>query len=256
MSYIKQTLPADYGFTPTQELVTQDEFHKQAKQRGWYGGELDKYREEFLKRINEFHIYGISLQINSMDAWADADRKIVEGQHLKAGIEERVNPVVSERHQAHKDATTLRKSLIDPIEIGSQALLKEMKKFKQKFEAEQEEEKKRIEGEAKRRQEDACLKQAEEMEKSGAPQEVIDAVLDLADDPAREVHYATPILRSKTSFTPAWKVEVVDESEVPEEYIIRTVNVAAIKKIVNSKKGNIRIPGIKIVEVEATKRHK
>ena len=245
MSYIKQLLPEDYGFSPagsTAVMVPQDD--------------LEVVKDEFLRRIQEYNSTCVSLSIDSIETWAGADALIVEGQHLKKGIEEEINPVVSDRHKAHKEATAFRKSLIDPIELGSQALLKEMKAFKQKFEAEQEEERKRIEGEAKKLQEEECLQQADEMEKAGAPKEAIDAVLDLADDPAREVHHATPILRSKTSFKPAWEVEVVDEFEVPDEYIIRTVNIQAIKKLVNDKKGNIKIRGIKITEVESTRRNK
>jgi len=184
-----------------------------------------------------------------------ADKKITEAEHIKKVIREKLDPIVSDRHKAHKEATKFRSAMIDPIENSSQVLMEKMKVFQKVQDEKIAEEKKKLEEEAKERQEQECLKQAEEMEKAGAPKEAVDAVLDLADDPAPEVHIATPILRSKTSFTASWDIEVINEDEVPEQYIIRNVNIKAIKQIVKDKKGNIKIPGIKIIETTSTRRN-
>lgn len=210
---------------------------------------------EFLTRVNLYGQFAKDHLINSVESYSLADRKITEGEHIKKAIKEILDPIVSERHKSHKDSTKFRSGMLEPVESFSQLLMEKMKVFQKAQDEKIAEEKKRLEEQAKERQEAECLKQAEEMEQAGAPKEAIDAVLDLAEDPAPEVHIATPILRSKTSFTPSWDIEVLNEDEVPDEYIIRTVNVKAIKQIVKDKKGNIGIPGIRIFETTSTRRN-
>jgi len=144
---------------------------------------------------------------------------------------------------------------MDPIEGSSQKLLRDMRIFQTQEAERNAAAQKLLEDVAKKKQEQECLDQAEEMEKAGMPKEAIDGVLDLAELPGPEIHLATPILRSKTSFTPSWEVEVIDEFLVPEDYIIRTVNLKAIKQIVKDKSGAIEIPGIKITETTSTRRN-
>lgn len=210
---------------------------------------------EFLTRVNLYEMFAKNHIINSIEAYSTADRTITEGEHLKKAIKAKLDPIVSERHKSHKEATKFRSKFLDPIEGSSKGLMAKMTVFQKVQDEKIAEEKKRLEDEAKERQEQECLKQAEEMEKAGADKAAIDAVLELAEDPAPEVHIATPILRSKTSFAPSWDVEVINEDEVPDQYIIRTVNIKAIKQIVKDKKGNIKIPGIRVVEITSTRRN-
>lgn len=214
--------------------------------------DLEVANWDFLERVTAYHNKAQSMIIDSLDAWAVADRMVSEGQRIKAGIKEKVDPVVKEKHQEHKDAVKFRNSLVDPIETGSKTLCKKMQTFKSIHDRQQAEEKEKREAELKAEQEKACLKQAEEMEKAGQPKEAIEAVIELGKE---EVHVPTQVLRSKTSFDIDWDIEVVDEFAVPEDYIIRTINTQAIKQIVKKKKGNIKIPGIKIFEVEKTRRN-
>ena len=76
------------------------------------------------------------------------------------------------------------------------------------------------------------------------------------EDLQHEIYVPEPDIRSKTKFDQGWDVEIVDELAVPEDYIIRTVNIKAIKEIVKQKKGNIKIPGIKIIPVTKTRKYK
>jgi len=217
---------------------------------------IEAVKREFFKRIHLYKGFSENMVIDSDDSYREADEKIVEGQYLKQGIKEKLDPIVKERNTAHKRATAFRASLVDPIEDGSKRLVVKMQIYKQNQRQRAAEEKKRLEEEAKKRQEDECLAQAAEMEANGADPKAIDGVLDFAEDLQSEIYVPTTVLRSKTSFTLDWKIEVVDEFLVPEEFIIRTVNEKAIKKIVQDKKGNIKIPGIKIIEGEKVKRLK
>lgn len=216
--------------------------------------DLEAARLEFLERIDKFNFFAKELTIFSPALYEIADKHIVQGEGIKKAIKETVDPIVSERHKAHKEATKFRAALIDPIEEGSKLLIQKMKVYKQEQDRKAEEEKKRLEEEQKKRHEENCLKEAAALEDAGAPQEAIEAVLDFAEDLQPEIFVPTQELRSKTSFTPDWKIEVIDEFAIPEEFIIRIVNVRAIEKLVKDRKGNIKIPGIKVIETEKTRR--
>lgn len=216
---------------------------------------LETVEGEFLQRIQEFEGFACNHLINNHYTYSQADAKISEGELIKKGIKGILDPIVSKRHKFHKEATTFRSKLIDPIESSSQKLMRDMQIFQTQEAERNAAAQKILEDAAKEKQEQECLDQAEEMEKAGMDKEAIDGVLDLAELPGPEVHLATPILRSKTSFTPSWDVEVIDEFLVPEDYIIRTVNLKAIKQIVKDKSGAIEIPGIKITETTATRRN-
>jgi len=216
---------------------------------------LETVEGEFLQRIQEFEGFACNHVINNQYTYSQADAKVSEGEFIKKGIKVVLDPIVSERHKHHKEATAFRSKLLDPIESSSQKLMRGMQIFQTQEAERNVAAQKLLEDAAKQKQEQECLDQAEEMEKAGMDKEAIDGVLDLAELPGPEVHLATPILRSKTSFTPSWDVEVIDEMEVPEEYIIRTVNIKAIKQIVKDKNGNIGIPGIRIFETTQTRRN-
>ncbi len=216
---------------------------------------LEAAEEKFMQRIQEFEGFACEHVINNQYTYSQADAKVTEGEFIKKGIKELLDPIVSERHKFHKESTAFRSKLIDPIESSSQKLMRGMQIFQTQAAERNAAAQKLLEDAAKQKQEQECLDQAEEMEKAGMDKEAIDAVLELADGPTPEVHLATPILRSKTSFTPSWEVEVIDEFLVPEDYIIRTVNLTAIRQIVKDKSGAIEIPGIKITESTQTRRN-
>ena len=112
-----------------------------------------------------------------------------------------------------------------------------------------------MEAEAKKKHEENCLKEAVELEAKGQT-EAAESVLDFAEDLQPDIYVPELDLRSKTKFDQGWDVEVVDELAVPEDYIIRTVDIKAIKAKVKQKKGNIKIPGIKIIPVTKTRKYK
>ena len=172
---------------------------------------------------------------------------------IMKGIKDKVDPIVSERNKAHKEATAFKKSLITPIDAGSRSLADKMRFYKDEQDRKLAEEKERLEQEAKKKQEEDCLKQAAELEKAGVSKEAVEAVLELANDPVPEVHLTTPELRSKTSFILDWDVEVIDKAAVPDKY--KTVNLGAIKRVVKAEKGQSDIPGIKIIETKQTRRN-
>ena len=90
------------------------------------------------------------------------------------------------------------------------------------------------------------------MKKENAPQEVIDAVLDTAHDSVQVIQSTAPDLSSNNSRTADWDIKVIDKNSIPEYY--KTVNEGAIRMAVRGAKGNITIPGIRIIDTFKTRR--
>ena len=122
---------------------------------------------EFLTRVHLFGVFSTNHVINSIETYSEADRKITEAEHIKKAIKKKLDPIVSERHKSHKEATKFRSEMLFPIENCSQILMDKMKVFQRIQDEKIAEEKRKLEEEAKQRQEQECLKQAEEMEKAG-----------------------------------------------------------------------------------------
>ena len=121
---------------------------------------------EFLTRINLYEIFAKDHLINSVETYSQADQKITEGEHIKKGVKEKLDPIVSKRHKSHKEATKFRAKMIDPVENSSQILMTKMKVYQKAQDEKAAEEKRKLEAEAKEKQDSECLKQAGEMEKA------------------------------------------------------------------------------------------
>lgn len=217
---------------------------------------IEEARKEFFLRIQKYGEFANGFVIDSPEKHKEADLKVQEGQRLKAGILEKVDPIVKERHEAHKESTKFRSACLAPIEEGSKLLVKKMELYQVEVSRKANEERERLEKEAKKEHEKEFLKQAAELEAQGASSESIKAVIDFAHDLQPEIYIPEPDLRTKTKFKIGWDIEVLDEFAVPEDYIIRTVNIKAIKEVVKQKKGNIKIPGIKVIQKTETRRYK
>ena len=112
--------------------------------------------------------------------------------------------------------------------------------------------KKVLEDKARKEQEDAALEQATQMEEEGVVSEVVDLVLESAHDPVQVEKPTGPELSSSNSRTADWDIEIIDKILVPNHY--KTVNEGAIRAAVRAAKGNIKVPGVKIIDTFKTRR--
>lgn len=192
-----------------------------------------------------------SLGVRNRDEFRNADHVLSEGAALIKGIKLIHDPICAATNTAHKLATSTRKKLIDPVKQACDILVKGMGNFKlieDRRIAQEQEKKAEI---ARKEQEEAAFAQAAELEKEGAPAEVVDAVLDMADAPV-QIDQPVDELRSRTSFTPSWGIEIVDKALVPDCY--KTVEEGAIRTAVKGAKGDITIPGVRIFETFNTRK--
>lgn len=206
---------------------------------------LDKRSEAMLDRANAF-------VCKTPEDYKAGDLAVSECAALVKRIKEIHNPICDATNKAHKAATGARKKLIDPIAAASKIIDTRLGNFKMAYDRKIAAEKKALEDKARKEQEEAALAQAAELEAEGAPAEIVEAVLETANEPAAAMKPETPTLSSNNSRTPDWDIEIIDKKLVPDYY--KTVNEGTIRADVKSRKGNIKIPGVRIIDTFKTRR--
>ena len=208
---------------------------------------LDKRSLAMLVKANAF-------QCINPEAYKDGDMAVSECKALINRIHAIHDPVCKATNLAHKASTKARSTLIDPIEQASKIIDTKLGNYKMAHDRKIAEEARVLQEKAQKEQREAAVVQAEQMEKEGAISEVIDLVLESADDPVEAPKPETPQLHSKNSRTLDWKIEIVDKSLVPEHYKTILVDEVSILKKVRTEKGDIKIPGVRIEETFKTRR--
>jgi len=180
------------------------------------------------------------------------DLAVSECAALIKRINEIHDPICDATNKAYKAATGARKKLIDPIAAASKIIDTRLGNFKMAYDRKIAAEKKVLDDKARKEQEETALAQAVELEEDGAPAEIVKAVLETASEPAAAMKPETPALSSNNSRTPDWDIEIIDKKLVPDYY--KTVNEGTIRTAVRSAKGNINIPGVRIIDTFKTRR--
>lgn len=163
-------------------------------------------------------------------------------KRMEREVKDKVGPIVTKAHEAHKAAKKLENSLMEPIKEGRRIVGLKMGTYQREVEADrkmlEEQERARIAKE----QEDEQVEFAQNLHEQGRYEEA-EAVIaappmpvevDLPDDTAK--------VKGTISRT-TWHSEVIDARLVPRGYLIPDEK--AIGAIVRARKGKIEIPGVK-----------
>lgn len=194
-----------------------------------------------------------SFVISCRDDFSLADKIVSEGAALIKGIKLLHDPLCAATNKAHKLATKTRKDLIDPVDAGTRHLTSLMSNYKLAEDRRVAEERRIEQEKAQKEQEEAALKQAAELEKKGAPEEVVDAVMALAEEPVIVESTKQDELKSKTSFQIDWEISITDKAAVPETF--KVVDEGAILKVIRAAKGEMKIPGIQVRQTQKARRN-
>lgn len=189
---------------------------------------------------------------DSPEKYKTGDLVISECASLVKAIKGIHDPICDATNKAHKIATGARKKLIDPINEASKLLDAKLGNFKMAHDRKLLAEKRKLEAEAQKEQEEAALAQAVELEKDGAPPELVKQVLETAHEPVAAMVSEAPVLTSSNSRTADWDIEIVNKVLVPHRYL--SVNEGAIRTAVRNAKGDIKITGVKVIETFKTRR--
>jgi hypothetical protein len=162
-------------------------------------------------------------------------------------------PLKDKAYQTHKEICDREKEMLMPYANADQLVRQKVNAYT----AEQERIRREKEAELRRKQEEEARRLAEEAEKLEAEGRRAEAEITL-DRAAMTETYAqsisVPTSQEKIqgiSYRTDYEVSVDDEAAVPVSFggvTIRPVDLAAVKRLAVATKGNIKIPGIRVIE--------
>jgi hypothetical protein len=184
-------------------------------------------------------------------AAVDFGRKLKQKQ---ADVEAFFKPLKDAAYSAHKVICNKEKEVLVPLQNAERMIKNGIAAYnalQEKIRREKEAEIRRLqEAEAAR-----LLEEAARLEAEGKTEAANDALIEaqVAETVSRTAvapSYAAPAVTG-VSARKDWDIQIVDESAVPvyfQGFPLRPVDEAAVKRLVKANKGNIQIPGVKIIE--------
>ncbi len=192
-----------------------------------------------------------ALQVKTEAEYVQAGELLKQVKSNIKTVSEFFEPMKKSAHAAWKAICDKENSFVKPMQAAETTI----KKVMGAYVMEQERIRREKEAELRRQQEELARKQAEEaarLEAEGKTEQA-EAVLEMA----MQVETMAPVIdapKPKVSGIGTqkdWSIEIVDGLIVPIQFegvVIRPVDLAAIKRLVKAKNGQITIPGIKITE--------
>lgn len=159
---------------------------------------------------------------------------------LEAEIRASFDPIVEQAYKAHKEAIAQRDEHLKPV-LEAQKKIKDcLSKWKEKEDLIRLREAMRIAEEKRKSEEEKRLQQAELLEKMGETEKANE----ILEQPIFCAPETEKIKVEGISFAELWTYEIINEAEIPREYLIPDEK--KINAVVKAMKNNIEIPGIKI----------
>ena len=197
------------------------------------------------------------LSIQSEDDYKDAAEI---GKEIRARIktvQALFKPIKEAANLAHKKACEQEKALLDPLKKAEQAVTCEMSRYTERLERARAEAERAAQADA-RKKSDELLRQAAEFEQIGendlADSALLEAQILNESSSAISVSVPTPVVKG-VSKRDDYEIVVEDPEKVPISIlgaVIRPVDLAAVKRLVKASKGDILIPGIRVIKTQKT----
>jgi hypothetical protein len=190
-------------------------------------------------------------QITDQPSFEKAGRFLVQIKDFRKKVEKAFGPVAKKAHETWKEAVALRKKVDDPLDGAEQEIKRAMGVYYAEQEHIRKEDEAWIQAEMTKREEDARLGQAAELEKAGegaAAQAVLDAPV-----------VAMPITLPKAqadgiSMKINWRVKVTNlralvkaVAEGRADLGLIQANMMALNGMARALKGTMTIPGVRAV---------
>lgn len=154
-------------------------------------------------------------------------------------------------HKAWKNICEKEKAMLEPLQQAEKLIKTKMAEFQKEQEAKQ----RAIQEELERKQREEAerlLQEAAEKEEAGDKlgANLLMAQAELIEQSAPVATFQQPTARGVSS-KKVWKARIVDETQVPIEYmgiLLRPVDIKALNDIAKTSKGKARIPGVEFYE--------
>lgn len=175
---------------------------------------------------------------------------------LRKQIVETFAPIKAKTYAAWKEAVAQEKKHLDPVDVAERLLKGKIAVWEQEQERLRQVEQRRLEAEARRREEDERLESALAAECGGCPSEEIEAIIDTPSPPIAVVAPRTFQRAEGISTRENWTAEVVNKQALDQfvathhEFGNLTVpNTTALNQLARAQKGLLNIPGVRAVRV-------
>ncbi len=180
------------------------------------------------------------LVIETEEQATEASEMVQKLKELESEIRASFDPIVEQAHKAHKEAIAQRDEHLKPV-LEAQKKIKDcLSKWKEKEELKRLQEAMRIAEEKRKEEEEKRLQQAELLEKMGETEKANE----ILEQPIFCAPETEKIKVEGISFAEIWTYEIINEAEIPREYLMPDEK--KINSVVKAMKNNIEIPGIKI----------
>lgn len=177
--------------------------------------------------------------ISAGNMWKSLDEIIKE-------VKETFDPICEAANKAHKAATAKRASFLDPLEGAKKSVKSLMSAYDLEQEKIRKAEERKLEEEARKRDEEARLAEAIELEKEGRKDEAEQVLSESSVIPVF-VAKTTPKIEGVVYRT-IWKYRITDASKLPREFLVP--DEVKIGGVVRSLKGSTNIPGVEAYETK------
>lgn len=175
---------------------------------------------------------------------------------LRKQIEEKFAEPVRRANEAHKSLTAWREKELDPVKEAEALAKKCMSGYETEQRARAEEERRRLEAEARKREEDRLLAEAQSAQDDGddaAAEELLSMPVEVAP-----VYVAPPTPKVQgIAYREDWKAEVTSPIDLvrhvaqhPEDIGLLSVNSTALAQMARARKSALRIPGVRAYSVK------
>lgn len=172
---------------------------------------------------------------------------------LRKRVAEVHDPNIKRWVDGHRAALRDKADADTPLTEAEGIIKASLSAYDRQQEQIRQDEQRKADAEARRREEDQRVALAAEMEREGqqygdvALVREAEALIAAAPPPvvAAPVAKATPKVAG-ISYRDTWKFRVVNPALVPTQYKVTTINESAIRAVVNGLKGNTSIPGVEV----------
>ena len=194
--------------------------------------------------ITDINQRALTLKVVDDNTYQEAGQLFTLIGDMEREIKVFMDPLVDKAHKAHKALTEARKSELDKLLPGKNALNRGMVVYRSELQRKADEEAAKAREEQRKKVEEERLRLALEAEKDG-DKVTAEAILNetIIEEPIQVAETPKP---QGVQFTTRYDFEIVAKDLIPREYM--TPDLVAIRKVVNALKDKCNIPGIRIIK--------
>jgi len=183
-------------------------------------------------------------------SYTKAGEILITIKGLRKEIDETFDPIIKKAHEAHKEAIDQKKKVDAPLVEAENIIKPALATYDREQERLRKAEEERQREIARKAEEERRLQEALQAEKEGKREEAQAIIEEPVYVPPVVIERTTPKV-SGISMQKVWKFRVVDQAQIPREYMVP--DLVKIGGVARATKGSIQIPGVEIYSEDIVK---